>query len=246
MSLTVLLVISFFADPGIDGESRLLNSDLLKENYSGLFNDADTTVESLMNFPGDEFTQKVLGQNQFFDQRSRVCMVFANGAPCMIDGESVTKPVSVNYSMKMLEKVRYVPKFYDKMQRLTHAKPLAPGFGPNLYDSDFVSNEENAHLDAQKQETEQNLRVSAKISGASKRTKEQSQVTPVKRRNVNHDLNTMLTQVNDRTQYAEEVAGKGVSIIGNVLKIAQYVHAGYKLGQAAVSTVGPLAAAAAV
>lgn len=232
----------FFADPGVDGESRLLNSDLLKENYTGLFNDSDTAVNSLMNFPGDEFTEKVLGQNQFFDQRSRVCMVFANGAPVMKDGVSVTKPVSVNYTIKTLEKVRYLPKFYDKMQRLTHAKPLAPGFGPKFYDSDFISSDESAHLDARKQETIQNLRSSSKITGASKRAKEQSEVTPVKRRSVNTELNEMLTQVNDRTEHYADVAGKGVTIMGNVLKIANGVYQGYKLGLSAAEMIGPLAA----
>lgn len=232
----------FFADPGIDGESRLLNSDLLKENFNGLFDTSNTTVEGLMNFPGDEFTEKVLGQNQFFDQRSRVCMVFANGAPTMIDGHQVTKPVSVNYTIKMLEKVRYVPKFYDKMQRLIHAKPLAPAFGPGFYDSDFIGEDEAAHLDASKQEVERSLRVASKITGASKEVKESTQVTPKKRRNVAQDFNNALTQINDRTAYAKDVAGKGLSIMGNVLKIAQYVHAGYKLGVAAAETVGPLAA----
>ena len=237
----------FFADPGIDGESRLLNSDLLKENFVGLFDHSNTHIEGYMNTPGDEYTEKILGQNQFFDTRSRVCMVFANGAPTMVDGVSVTKPVSVNYTVKTLEKVTYVPKFYDRMQRLVHAKSLPPGFGPKFYDSEFIDEDEKAHMDAAKQEMLEKTRPSAKISHASKKTKAGAQVSPARSKRTRlMDSFGNLSQVNDHFEHAADVAGKGVQILGNTLRVAQSVAAGYKLAQGLSTTVGALATAAMV
>lgn len=150
-----IVTYQFFADPGIEGDSRLLKSDLVKENAYGLIHKSSTVdgtvatdINTVLNYPDEEFHDKVLNQHEFFDQRSRCCMVFVNGAPHMIDGKHTTAPASINYTIKTLEKVAYVPKFYNKMQRLTHAVPYPMTGSKRYFDSDFVDKEGNAHVDA--------------------------------------------------------------------------------------------------
>lgn len=145
----------FFASPGIEGDSRLLSSDLLKENSFGLYDPTknasvvDGVSKNVMNTSvSDEFQHALDHQNQFFDQRSRVCMVFVSGEPQVRqDGLTDTTPCSVNYEVKTLEKVKYVPKFYSKMQRLAHATEFPKDTVDDKFDSEYHGRDDQAYED---------------------------------------------------------------------------------------------------
>lgn len=153
-----MITYQFFADPGIDGESRLLNSDLVKENTVGLFTEPNNSVATtLYNKPGEEFVEKIQNQRAFFDTRSRCCMVFVNGAPCVIDDKHTTKPANVSYNISTLEKVRYAPKFYNKMQRLAHSLEFPESRDDRHIDAEYVNNDGEIHEDRNTREFRRNV-----------------------------------------------------------------------------------------
>jgi hypothetical protein len=147
-----LVTYQFFADPGIEGESNLLTSDLVKKNDYGLIDLKDSSgtsvdANSILNHQSEEFVDKLQHQNQFFDSRSRCCMVFINGAPHLIDGEHTTEPASVNYQIKTLEKVTSVPRFYNKMSKFHHAVDFPDISQKRYFDSQFVDKDGKPYKD---------------------------------------------------------------------------------------------------
>lgn len=148
-----LVTYQFFADPGIEGESSLLTSDLVKKNDYGLINlkqtngDPTITTNDILNHQSEEFVEKLQHQSQFFDTRSRCCMVFINGAPHMIDGQHTTEPASVNYTVRTLEKVTSVPRFYHKMSKLHHAVDFPDISQKRFFDSQFVDKDGKPYKD---------------------------------------------------------------------------------------------------
>ena len=150
-----MITYQFFAAPGIEGDSRLLSGDILKENAVSLYDpvkNASTIDGASRNVLNDgltdEFREAIDNQKHFFDQRSRVCMVFVSGEPQVRqDGLTDTTPCSVNYEIKTLEKVKFVPKFYSKMQRLTHALEFTGQPHRDKFDSEYHGRDDQAYED---------------------------------------------------------------------------------------------------
>ena len=104
----------FFSIPGIEGESRLLNGDLPEKVKSGV----------IQNGIGTELVEPD-GKSCFFDDRSRVLMVFINGQPAIVprgaQNQQTSSPCSLSLTIKTMERVRCLPKMFSNSRQFAHS-----------------------------------------------------------------------------------------------------------------------------
>jgi hypothetical protein len=106
----------FFAQPGLEGESRLLNWDMPDR----------MSTSTYPNTPLGKEEAGVEPRSYFFDDRSRVLMVFVNGEPATVpvDGlqnQQTTSPCSLSMTMKTMERVRCLPKMFSNSKTFAHS-----------------------------------------------------------------------------------------------------------------------------
>ena len=104
----------FFSVPGIEGESRLLNGDLPDKVKSGV------TQSGI----GTEVVEPD-GKSCFFDERSRVLMVYINGQPAIAprgsQNQQTSSPCSLSLTVKTMERVRCLPKMFSNSRQFAHS-----------------------------------------------------------------------------------------------------------------------------